>query len=185
MIVGTVQQEDDCNWQDACDAWVGQSEEVIECVGQQAPAQGTMGQREEAEAIRGTEEGAELDGLLLEGEEQEYFLELLMRKASPEQPRAALVTRGKAAPTKGRKGRKKEKGNLKGEPPGKAAEEEVKEEAVSGSTSSQKERAAPNLNGHPEVKGRGVAANGQEEKERTTETQPTSGGECSRQKTSG
>jgi hypothetical protein len=102
MIVGTVQQEDDCSWQDACDAWVGQGEEVIECVGQQVPAQGTMGQREGAEAMGGTEEDAELDGLLLEGEEQEYFLELLMRKANPEQPRAALVARGKAAPAKGR-----------------------------------------------------------------------------------
>jgi hypothetical protein len=67
MIVGTVQQEDDCSWQDACDAWVGQSEEVIGCLGQQAPAQGATGQREGAEAMRGTEEGAELDGLLLGG----------------------------------------------------------------------------------------------------------------------
>jgi hypothetical protein len=108
-----------------------------------------------------------------------------MRKADPEQPRAALVTEGKAAPAKGRKGRKKEKGNPRGEPPGKAAKEEVKEGASSGSTSSRKERAAPDLSGHPEVKGRGVAADRQEEKECTMGAQPTSGGECSRQKTSG
>jgi hypothetical protein len=28
MIVGTVQQEDDCSWQDACDSWMEQDEEV-------------------------------------------------------------------------------------------------------------------------------------------------------------
>ncbi len=28
MIVGTVQQEDDCSWQDPCNAWMEQDEEV-------------------------------------------------------------------------------------------------------------------------------------------------------------
>jgi hypothetical protein len=28
MIVGTVQQEEDCSWQDACRSWMEQDEEV-------------------------------------------------------------------------------------------------------------------------------------------------------------
>ncbi len=28
MIVGTVQQEDECSWQDACSAWMAQDEEA-------------------------------------------------------------------------------------------------------------------------------------------------------------
>ncbi len=154
-------------------------------IDQQAPNQGTVAHQDGVEVTRRPEEVAELEGLLLEGEEQEYFLELLMRKASPEQPRAALVARGKVAPTRGRKGRKKEKGDLRTEPPKEAAEEEVKEGATTGSASSQKGRIAPDLNGHPEAKGRGVAAGDQEEKERARGAQPTSGGECSRQKMSG
>ncbi len=89
------------------------------------------------------------------------------------------------APTKGKKGRRKEKGGLIGEPLKKAAKEEVKEGAGSGSTSNQKERVAPDLNGHPEAKGRGVAAGDQEKRECSTGVQPTSGGECSQQKMSG
>jgi hypothetical protein len=53
----------------------------------------------------------------LEGEEQEYFLELLMRRASPERPKASQPTKGRdnlkgeAATAKGKerkKNRKKE-----------------------------------------------------------------------------
>ncbi len=29
MIVGTVQQEDECSWQDACNAWTAQDEEAV------------------------------------------------------------------------------------------------------------------------------------------------------------
>jgi hypothetical protein len=82
MIVGTVQQEDDCSWQDACNSWMEQDEEVAVGVHkvkacQEAVEQSTMGQCKKA---------SEPDDLLLEGEEQEYFLKLLMRRASPERP---------------------------------------------------------------------------------------------------
>jgi hypothetical protein len=143
MIVGTVQQEDDFSWQDACSAWTDQSEEVAVSIGHQVPDQGTMGQCKGAEAAGGGEETPELEGLLLEGEEQEYFLELLMRKAAPEQPKAALVTRGKVAPIKSKKSRKKEKRALKGNPPKRAAEEGVGKGATSSSASSLEGQVAP------------------------------------------
>jgi hypothetical protein len=54
---------------------------------QEAVKQSTVGQCKKASAIEGNEEDLEPDGLLLEGEEQEYFLELLMRTALPERPK--------------------------------------------------------------------------------------------------
>ncbi len=104
MIVGTVQQEDDCSWQDACNTWMGQDEKAAAGVHQvrvvqEVAEQTAVGQCKKASTAEGSEESPELDGLLLEGEEQEYFLELLMRRASPERPRASLSTKSKAAPT--------------------------------------------------------------------------------------
>jgi hypothetical protein len=89
MIVGTVQQEDDHSWQDACNSWMEQDEEVAAGiyqvrVCQEAVEQSAVGQCKEASIIEEVKKASEPDGLLLEGEEQEYFLELLMRKVSPE-----------------------------------------------------------------------------------------------------
>ncbi len=89
MIVGTVRQEDDCSWQDACNSWMEQDEEVAAGVYQvkacqEANKRSSAGQCKEASVIEGDEGSLETGGLLLEGEEQEYFLELLMRTASPE-----------------------------------------------------------------------------------------------------
>ncbi len=109
MIVRTVQQEDDCTWQETCSAWVDQSEEVTVSTGQKVPDQGTTNQCKDTEAAEKSEEAPELEGLMLEGEEQEYFLELLMRKAPPEQPQASLTAKGRGSSAKGRKDRKKEK----------------------------------------------------------------------------
>ncbi len=99
MIVGTVQQEEDCSWQDACKSWMEQDEEVAAGVYQVGTCQGaagatigtgkesvkqpTMGQCKKAGITETKEKASEPDDLLLDGEEQEYFLELLMRKASP------------------------------------------------------------------------------------------------------
>jgi hypothetical protein len=65
--------------------------------------QATVGQCKKADTLGEGEEASEPGGLLLEGEEQEYFLELLMRKASPEQPKASLPTKSKAAPSRVRR----------------------------------------------------------------------------------
>jgi hypothetical protein len=100
MIVGTVQQEEDCSWQDACKSWMEQDEEVAAGVyqvetcqgaagaatgpGKEAVKQLTMGQCKKAGITEAKEKASKPDDLLLDGEEQEYFLELLMRKALPE-----------------------------------------------------------------------------------------------------
>ncbi len=104
MIVGTVQQEDDCSWQDAGKSWLERDEEVAVGVyqvgtcqsadgepvetGEEAARHPPMGRRGETEVM---EDGWQTPGpgdLLIEGEEGEYFLELLMRRALPEKPKA-------------------------------------------------------------------------------------------------
>jgi hypothetical protein len=54
-----------------------------------------VGQCKKASIIEIHEKASELDDLLLEGEEQEYFLELLMRRASPERPKAGQPAKNK------------------------------------------------------------------------------------------
>ncbi len=85
---------------------------------QEAVKQSAVGQCKKANIIKEDEKASEPDGLLLEGEEQEYFLELLMRSASPERPQASRPTKskdnlkGKAATAKnGEKRKNKKKGN--------------------------------------------------------------------------
>jgi hypothetical protein len=128
----------------------------------------------------------EPDGLLLEGEEQEYFLELLMRRASPERPKASQATGDKAIPVKGeegRKNRKKEKKTLRRDLAGRIADGQVKEETTTGSANSLEKLPAPDPTSNSGTKGGGVAEGSQEKKERATRSQATSGGECSGQKT--
>jgi hypothetical protein len=185
MIVGTVQQVDDCSWQEACNAWVSQSEEVAMGMDQEVIERATVSQCKRTDGAEEGEKAPEPEGLLLEGEEQEYFLELLMRKVSPERPRAVPAAKGKATPVKSKKDRKKGKGTRGGSLYRGAADENAGEGGAASPASSLKKQTAPDLAGHPEAKGRGVAKNGQEEKECTARAQATSGGECTRQKMPG
>ncbi len=128
----------------------------------------------------------------MEGEEQEYFLELLMRRASPERPKASQPTKGRdnlkseAATAKGKerkKNRKKEKKALEKSLAGKEAGGLEKEVRTTGQADGLEKQPAPDLASNPEAKGRGLADSSQEKKEQATRPQATSGGECSGQKT--
>jgi hypothetical protein len=179
MIVGTVQQEDDCSWQDS---WVEQDEEVAAGVHQvrtcqEAVKQSTVGQCKKASIIEVGEKASEPDGLLLEGEEQEYFLELLMKKASPERPKAATAN-GKEK----KKNRKKERKVLGKNTAEKEAGGREKTEGAAGLANGLVKKPALDLANNPEAKGRGLVDGGREKKEQVTGPQATSGGECSRQK---
>jgi hypothetical protein len=197
MIVGMVQQEDNCSWQDACNSWVEQDEEVAAGVYQvsacqDAVKQSAVGQCKKASIVEVDEIASEPDGLLLEGEEQEYFLELLMRRASPERPKASQPTenrdnsKGEAATAKGkgkRKNRKKERKALGRNTAEKEAGRREKKKGATGPASGSEEQPAPDLVNNPEAKGRGLVDGGREKKVQVTGPQATSGGECSRQKT--
>jgi hypothetical protein len=208
MIVGTVQQEEDCSWQDACKSWMERDEEVAVGVYQVGTCQGaagaatgtekeavkqpTVGQCKKAGIIEADEKASEPDDLLLEGEEQEYFLELLMRKALPERPKAGQPMEGRdnskdeAASAKGKekkRNKKKEKKALRKSKVEKEASEQERKERAAGLTSNLEEQTALDLLNNPEAKGRGLVAGNQEKKEQVTRSQATSRGECSGQKT--
>jgi hypothetical protein len=197
MIVGTVQQEDDCSWQDACNSWMEQDGEIAVGVYQvracqEAVKQSTVGQCKKASVMEGDEKNSKQDGLLLEGEEQEYFLELLMRTVPPAQPRPSRPAKNKdnarseAATAKGKekkKSRRKEKKALEKSKAEKKAGGQEKKEGATDRASRLEKQTAPDLVNNPEAKGRGLVDEDRDKKEQVTGPQATSGGECSGQKT--
>ncbi len=208
MIVGPVQQEEDCSWQDACKSWMEQDKEVAVGVyqvgacqdaartatgtGEEAVKQSSVSQCKKAGIAEANEKAPGSDGLLLEEEEQEYFLELLMRRASPERPKAGQPVEGRensrneAASAKGKekkRNKKKEKKALKKSKAVKGASEREGEKGAAGLTSNLEKQTALDLLNNPEAKGRGLVADNREEKEQVTRSQTTSRGECSGQKT--
>jgi hypothetical protein len=193
MIVGTVQQEGDCSWQDACNSWMEQEEEAAAGVYQvracqEAVNQAAMGQCKKTSIMEVEEKASEPDDLLLEGEEQEYFLQLLMRTASPERPKTSQPTRGRddlkseAATAKGKekkRNRKKEKKVLGKNVAREETGERAEKEGATSQTNGLKKQPAPDIVNNPEAKGRGLVGGDQEKKEQVTRPQATSGGECS------
>jgi hypothetical protein len=135
MIVGTVLQEDSYSWQDASRSWLEQDEGeevgIYQVGARQGADESPVGVGKEAIACppgkgRRGAEAAEDDcwasgpsDLLIEGEEGEYFIELLMRERSSGEPGPANGkakqpakkeedSKGEAAPAGG-KGKKKDK----------------------------------------------------------------------------
>jgi hypothetical protein len=112
-IVGTVQQEDECSWQAACDAWEIQEEEATAGIYQVGVDQESGGpaakdQCKKVSAEKSDRQFPEGEGLLVEEEEQEYFLELLMRSVSPE--RSTKSPPAKSVNCSARDGKRKNKG---------------------------------------------------------------------------
>ncbi len=82
MIVGAVRQAEGLSWQDACEAWEAQDGEMRASV-HQVKADG-KGKDWPEEVNVGEQSEAESDGLLVEGDEREYILELLLREVPSE-----------------------------------------------------------------------------------------------------
>jgi hypothetical protein len=81
MIVGAVCQDEEHSWLEACEAWEAPEEDMrasVHQVGSSGMAEPQLG-----EASEDKQPGAEPDGLLVEGDEREYILELLMREVPP------------------------------------------------------------------------------------------------------
>jgi hypothetical protein len=203
MIVGTVQQEDNCTWQDASKPWIEEDEEMMveSCqvgtcqsasgmvTGREGEATGQPGLRQN-ERTEITEAGWQAPGpddLLLEGEEGEYFLELLLRKESPKKPkegRPAEATEDQKSKTASARGKDKKKDRKKAHRESKAetGEQGAKRNAA-GPAGHQGKLAAPDLLSNPEAKGRGLVASHQEGEEPAARPRKTPRGECSGQKT--
>ncbi len=136
------------------------------------------GQCREASTEKGDEQSLEMEDLLVEGEEQEYFLELLMRRASPERSKEGLPAKDEACSVRDRrrknKGKKARKKNLAE----RAASEVAKEEEAVDLTSGEEKQVASNLAHNPKAKGRGLAEEDQQKKIPQHQS-ATSEGECS------
>jgi hypothetical protein len=215
MIVGTIQREDSCSWQNASRSWLEQDGEeegepyyvgMCQGVGSTPPEIGEgqgrtfahppMGEREAAETGEDSWWTPGPEDLLIEGEEGEYFLELLMREVPLEesdlvdnkagQPaKKEETSKGKAASTKG-KGKKKGKGKTPKGKDGATAQPEKKEASawqeegrVASQPGKQARAAPPDPLVNPEAKGRGLQCRGQLEARPEAKPTTTSRGECS------
>ncbi len=184
MIVGTVQQETEYSWQDACDTWATQDEEVEAGVHQVEADRETGGPAREDQCkkvcdVRDGGETLKVGDLLVGGEEQEYFLELLMRRVSPDQLSENPPTENATSTLKGRKnkslGKKVRRKKLSRGTAGKEPRREKAADSVGG----KERQVASNLAHNPEAKGRGLAGGDQQKRNQATAPPPTSGGECS------
>ncbi len=137
------------------------------------------GQKEVSEANQ-RDEQSEVEGLLVEGEEREYVLELLMREVPPSQHASVHPAKVEIATLKGKKKRnlgKKLRKRLKLAKG--TAVKEPRKEGKANAVGGRENRAASNLPRNPEVKGRGLAGREQDRRNLPAASPPTSRGECS------
>jgi hypothetical protein len=111
MIVGTIQREDNCSWQDASKSWLEQDEEeedeiyhVGTCQGASSPPSETKEEQcsviacplqkedEDAETIENSWWTPEPEDLQIKEGERDYFLELLMGSSAPSKGAAERPT---------------------------------------------------------------------------------------------
>ncbi len=135
--------------------------------------------KEVNEANQG-DERSEDEGLLVEGEEREYVLELLMREVPPSlctsaNPAKAEFTtlKGKRKRNLGKKLRKKLK-MARG-----AAMKEPRKEGRADTAGRGRGQVTVDPSRNPEVRGGGLADKKQDGRDQPTASLPTSGGECS------
>jgi hypothetical protein len=168
MIVGAVRQEDECSWSETCDAWTALDEEAEVGVHQV-----------EAEEV-GDDEADQGEGLLIEGEEREYVLELLLREAPPEAQAGSQPTSARPASPKGKKKKNAEKKPHKKGGATKGADAKAPMGSVKEAASGKRmTHASRGLSSNPETKGGGAAREECDEDGQPTPPLPTLGRECS------
>ncbi len=176
MIVGAVRQEDEYSWQDACDTWAAQDGEMEASVHQVEAGQSGEDMHKEVDEASQGDEQSEAEGLLVEGEEREYVLELLMREVLPNLCARAHPARAEFATLKGKRKRnlgKKLRKRLKMARG--AAIKEPRREGRADTAGRGRGQVTGDLSRNPEVRGGGLAVKKQDGRDQPT----TSGGECS------
>ncbi len=141
--------------------------------------QGKKDQSKEAKGADQGDEQLEVEGLLVEGEEREYVLELLMREVPPNQHASVHPTKAEIATLKGKKkinlGKKlRKKLKLAKE----ATTREPKREGRVSAAGGKKNQVTSHLPCDPGVKGRVLAGKEQDRRNRPAASLPTSRGEC-------
>jgi hypothetical protein len=124
-------------------------------------------------------EPLEEGGLLVEGEEREYILELLMRKASPDQPVENRPPKSETSILKSTKNKSLVKKIRRKKMSRGTADKEPRKEKTTDPAGGVERHVASNLAHNPEVKGRGLAGGGPQKMDQVASPPPTSGGECS------
>jgi hypothetical protein len=174
MIVGAVRQEDEGSWSDACDAWTALDEETEAGI-HQVGADGAEANKDNQE-----NEQPETEGLLIEGEEREYVLELLLREASigtnvNNQPANARPAISKSKRKRNLEKRLHKKARMAG---GAAAKTPRKDEGRTGG-GGKVEHAVRNWPCNPETRGGGAAKEEHNRERQPARPPSTSGRECS------
>jgi hypothetical protein len=188
MIVGAVRQEEEYSWQDACEAWETLDGEMKASVHQVRADGAEVGQREEGmhgEVSADGQPEAEAEGLLVEGEEREYIMELLMREVPPTLKASVHPAKAELAALKGKRKRnlgKKLRKRLKMAKS--AAIKEPKKEGKADAAGRKRGQATTGPTRKPEAKGGGTGDGRLSERDLPTALTPTSGGECSEQQES-
>jgi hypothetical protein len=174
MIVGAVRQESEYSWSDACNAWTALDEEAEVGVHQV--------QADEVETSRGDQgdEQLEAEGLLIEGEEREYVLELLLREAPAETCVRDRPTRAKPTAPKSKRKRHLEKKLHKRARVVKEGTTRVPEKSEGSAThGGGKKQATHGTPCGPETRGGKAAEKDRGGDDQSTAARPTLGRECS------
>jgi hypothetical protein len=183
MIVGAVRREEEYSWQDACEAWEAQDGEMEASVHQVRANRVEIEQGEENVHRKVSEDEqseTEAEGLLVEGEEREYILELLMREVPPNRPAGVHSAKAELATLKGKRKRNLEKKLRKKLKMAKsAAIKEPQRGKKADATERRKGQEVAGLSRNPEAKGGSTVDGRQAGRNQPTAPPPTSGGECS------
>jgi hypothetical protein len=168
MIVGAVRQEDEGSWSEACKAWTALDEEAEVGIHQVG-----------AEEV-GASDADQEEGLLIEGEEQEYVLELLLREASLETQTSSQPANVKPASFKGKGKKNSEKKPHKKMKVVKEAVAKMSKKGEDEATvGGRAEHALKGLLSNPETKGGKAAKEDQGVEGQPAPPLPTLGRECS------
>jgi hypothetical protein len=185
MIVVTVRQEEEgYSWQDACKAREAQDGEVEASIHQVRADEVGVEQREgdvHREVSADGQSEAESEGLLVEGDEREYILELLMQEVPPDVEAGVHPARAELAALIGKRKRNLGKELCKRLKMAKSsAIKEPKKEGKAEAAERKKGQATTALTRKPGAKGGGPGDKGRGERGQSATPTPTSGGECSK-----
>jgi hypothetical protein len=173
MIVGAVRQESGCSWPDACDTWAALDKEAEVGIYQVEAS-------EEASRDDREDEQFEAEGLLVEGEEREYVLELLMRETSVEACASGRPASTKPVTLKSKRKRDLEKKlHKRAKVAGEAAVKGPQKGEGEGADGGGKKQATHSILCNPETKGGKAVGGDRGRRDQPTTPLPTSGRECS------
>jgi hypothetical protein len=137
-------------------------------------------EREETGRADQEDEQFEAEGLLVEGEEREYVLELLMREAPLKRRASVHPAKARPATFKGKRKRNLEKklhkrARMVGEAAARRSGKDGRMDTVGG----EEKQVTFSTPHNPETKGGGVVSEERGRRDQPTTSLPTSGGECS------